>query len=135
MNVIFLDIDGVLTLAPDYRFSEDCLRNLGRLIKKTCSKIVICSSWKEDTLEKTVSKLPAVIRENAVAQTPVIPGSPKGAEVQAWIDANGCESYVILDDEPGGYLPYQRSFRLVTTDCKTGLNDWKCNEAIWTLKH
>ena len=62
MNIIFLDIDGVLnshrklievykkTHKPhsgyNYPFDEICLNNLKDLFEKTNSKIVITSSWR-----------------------------------------------------------------------------------------
>ena len=64
MNIIFLDIDGVLnshrklievykkTHKPhsgyNYPFDEICLNNLKELVEKTNSKIVITSSWRKD---------------------------------------------------------------------------------------
>lgn len=64
MNLIFLDIDGVLnshrklkevynrTKKPhslyNYPFDEICLSNLKLLVETTNSKIVITSSWRKD---------------------------------------------------------------------------------------
>ena len=64
MNIIFLDVDGVLnsrnklietykkTHKPhsrySYPFDERCLENLQLLIQETNSKIVITSTWRKD---------------------------------------------------------------------------------------
>jgi hypothetical protein len=64
MNIIFLDIDGVLnshrklkevyerTHKPhsgyNYPFDEICLSNLKVLVELTNSKLVITSSWRKD---------------------------------------------------------------------------------------
>lgn len=135
MKIIFLDIDGVLTLSSNgYRFDGQCLKNLKELIRRHDAKIIICSSWKEDTLKKTIRNLPAEIKESAIDQTPDLPGRSKGHEIQAWITLNTVDSYVILDDQPEEYLTYQKELHLVVTDPKTGLTREKCKEADWILK-
>ena len=63
MNIIFLDVDGVLnstnklievynkTLKShscySYPFDENCLENLKLLVQKTNSKLVITSTWRK----------------------------------------------------------------------------------------
>lgn len=74
MNIIFLDIDGVLnnwkeakehyekTKRPyicfDWPFSKKSMKVLRRLVKQTDSKIVLSSSWRNTKkLEKFLEKL------------------------------------------------------------------------------
>ena len=142
MNLIFLDIDGVLTTRnTDFRFKKECIDNLLRIVKETRAKIIICSSWKEDTLDKTIQLLPEQNREHVLDQTPSIPGKSKGKEVQLFLHKNPSQQwlteddYVILDDEPEQYLPYQRSLHLVTTDIKTGLSEENTKKAIQMLQN
>lgn len=142
MNLIFLDIDGVLTTRnTDFRFKKECIDNLLRIVKETRAKIIICSSWKEDTLDKTIQLLPEQIREHVLDQTPSIPGKSKGKEVQLFLHKNPSQQwlteddYVILDDEPEQYLPYQRSLHLVITDINTGLSEENTKKAIQMLQN
>jgi len=64
VNIIFLDVDGVLnsinklvevynkTNKPhsgySYPFDETCLRNLQLLVRETNSKLVVTSTWRKD---------------------------------------------------------------------------------------
>ena len=75
MNIVFLDIDGVLnskrklievynqTRKPhsgsSYPFDERCLENLKYLIEETNSKIVITSTWRkyEDNMNLFINTL------------------------------------------------------------------------------
>lgn len=135
-NIIFLDIDGVLApRSTDFRFSGEAVAELERIIRRGGAQVVICSSWKEDTLEKTLRLLPKLVREHAVGQTPDLPGCTKGKEVQAWLEENGADAYVILDDEPEHYLPHQVSLHLVKTDIRHGLTPQNADQAIWILRH
>lgn len=142
MNIIFLDIDGVLTTREtDFHFKKECIDNLLLIIKETRAKIVICSSWKEETLNKTLKLLPEQVREHVLDQTPSIPGKSKGEEVQLFLHKNPNlqwfteDEYIILDDEPEQYLPFQRGLHLVTTDIKTGLSEENTKIAIRMLQN
>ena len=135
-KIIFLDIDGVLTHpSPDWRFCMDCINRLLSLVENCDAKIVICSSWKESTLEKTVCLLPKKLRQYIVDQTPDIPGANKGQEVSEYLHqhpsliANLEDEYVILDDEPEEYTPMQQSLHLVVTDMYIGLSDKNVEKA------
>lgn len=142
MNLIFLDIDGVLTTREtDFHFKKECIDNLLLIIKETSAKIIVCSSWKEETLDKTIKLLPEQIREHVLDQTPSMPGKTKGEEVQLFLHKNPSQQwlteddYVILDDEPEQYLPFQRSLHLVTTNIKTGLSKEDAKIAIRMLQN
>ena len=72
MNIVFLDVDGVLNSENyliymyeknkrpyhlyDMPFDPKCMENLKRLVKETKSKIVISSTWRK--YEKNMEKLP-----------------------------------------------------------------------------
>lgn len=140
MKIIFLDIDGVLTTKEtDFRFSSKCVENLLSLIRKTDAKIVICSSWKEDSLERTLPLLPAAVREHVFAQTPNLPNATKGKEVQAFLHShpslqdNLNDEYIILDDEPELYLPHQVSMHFIRTDINVGLTNRDTEKATKLL--
>lgn len=140
MKLIFLDIDGVLTTKEtDFRFSSKCIENLLSLIRKTDAKIVICSSWKEENLEKTLPLLPSRLYEHVLAQTPNLPNATKGKEVQAFLHShpflqdNLNDEYIILDDEPELYLPHQVSMHFIQTDINTGLTEQNIKKATKLL--
>lgn len=135
MKIIFLDIDGVLCLSTNgFNFDTECIDNLIALAEKAEARVVLCSSWKEDTLEKSTRYLPGKLKTLIKDQTPNLPGKKKGDEVQEYIQRVPADSYVILDDEPDHYLLHQRESHLVTTDRRTGLTAGKCKEAEWNLK-
>ena len=75
MNIIFLDVDGVLnsmrklielyeqTGKPhsgnNFPFDEKCLENLKILVKETSSKIIVTSTWRKskDDMKVLINKL------------------------------------------------------------------------------
>ena len=135
MKAIFLDIDGVLALSTNgFNFDTDCINRLKALAQRTGAKVVLCSSWKESDLQKTIKYFPTTLKEIISDQTPNLPGKCKGEEVQAWIEANAVDSYVIFDDEPEHYFEYQYALYLVTTDPRAGLTEKKVKEALWNLE-
>ena len=136
MKAIFLDIDGVLALSTNgFNFDTDCINRLRALVQETGAKVVLCSSWKESDLQKTVKNLPPALKEIISDQTPNLPGKCKGEEVLAWTETNAVDSYVIFDDEPEHYLVHQYALFMVTTDRRVGLTEKKAKEALWILKH
>ena len=135
MKVVFLDIDGVLTLSvTGYQFDTDCIERLRSLVKETGATVVLCSSWKDETLAKTLLGLPPRLVEVVSGQTPNIPGCIKGEEIEAWLEGNPVESWIAVDDRPVEYLPGQQD-RIVVTDRKTGLTELKKTEAVCLLKY
>lgn len=135
MKAIFLDIDGVLALSTNgFNFDTNCINRLRALVQETGAKVVLCSSWKESELKDSVKNLPPVLKELISDQTPNLPGKCKGEEVQAWIEANAVDSYVIFDDEPEHYLVHQYALFMVTTDPRAGLTEKKVKEALWNLE-
>lgn len=135
MKTIFLDIDGVLTCRKTgWRFSTEALIHLHELLKNSGAAIVITSSWREENLKKTLLRLPALITENTVAQTPNLPGKTRGEQIRAWLEENPCKSFVILDDETDEYDEMLK-LRLVHTDMETGLDEHAVSRAADLLEH
>lgn len=121
MNIIFLDIDGVLNTwrFQDYQvkhhecdswnaqfnFDPICMKNLKELIDKTNAYIVISSSWRDtDNGIKDICnnlKLYEIINDRYFSSTPLLKDKTRGEEIKEWLymfsdmDIN----YVILDDE------------------------------------
>ena len=119
MNIIFLDIDGVLNTwrFQDYQvkhhecdswnaqfnFDPICMKNLKELIDKTNAYIVISSNWRDtDNGIKDICnnlKLYEIINDRYFSSTPLLKDKTRGEEIKEWLymfsdmDIN----YVILD--------------------------------------
>ena len=149
MNIIFLDIDGVLnshrkleevynkTHKPhsgyEYPFDEICLNNLKKLIEITDSKLVITSVWRKD--EEGRDTLINALKEYELDQyiigyTPIL-GKKRGIEIQAYLDQlDYTPNFIILDDNSDmeELINY-----LVKTNIKVGLTESNVEEAIIKL--
>ncbi len=114
MNIIFLDLDGVICLPPQWNgrakfegesiceFDKESVKLLNELIERTKARIVLSSSWRvlfDLELLKRWFKHEGVIGE-IIAKTPRIPGYQRGTEIQEWLDKyeNIVDNFIILDD-------------------------------------
>jgi len=109
MNIIFLDIDGVLnnthtiTNTPDI-LDELCVIRLHKILKYTNARIVISSSWRERSdshiklLYETFSK--CGINPNVViSKTPSLSGQSRGDEIREWLANNrNVKNWIAIDD-------------------------------------
>lgn len=149
MNIIFLDIDGVLnshrklievynkTHKPhsgyNYPFDELCLENLKTLVEATNSKIVITSTWRKD--KEGRDKLIQVLKEYQLDQhitgyTPVLNKS-RGIEIQSYLSTLEHEpNFIILDDDTD---MEELTEYLIKTNISVGLTKENTEEAIFKL--
>lgn len=115
MNVVFLDIDGVLNNlgsvvglgSPSKVFDPVSVALVKKLCENGAAWIVVSSSWRTgDALELYAalkrcgaeSLLPLVIGETPDLWR--VKGNTRGDEIAKWIeDAHTVERYVILDDD------------------------------------
>ena len=116
MDIIFLDIDGVLrTTASDIwwsdkliqpipdsifkrRFSPTSVSLINQLVNITKAKIVITSTWKtfykfEDHKKELFSR---GLVSDIIDITPVLQN--RGTEIQCWLDINSVNKYAVIDD-------------------------------------
>lgn len=145
MKLIFLDIDGVLnneqwyssgkaqiayllTGENDikaYNFDPDNWKWIEKLIQDTGAKIVISSSWRSFSLEKTIEDFTGTafepLVEHIVGVTPYSFARHRGKEIQHYLDncTEQIESYVIFDDDTD-MLENQRA-NFVHTDFFNGV--------------
>ena len=120
MDIIFLDVDGVLCTPRSFAlsrllrrpmdrqlFDPGALFWLRRLVKKTGARVVLSSSWREElyldepVCRAAVENLYRALETNATPitdTTPLLPAADKGAEIAAWLAAHPCKSYAVLDD-------------------------------------
>ena len=149
MNIIFLDIDGVLnshrklkevyekTNKPhsgyNYPFDEICLNNLKSLVEITNSKLVITSSWRKDkegrdTLIKALKEYQ--LDQSIIGYTPIL-NKTRGIEIQAYLDNLEIQpNFIILDDDTDMEELIQY---LIKTNISVGLTKENVNEAVLKL--
>lgn len=146
MNIIFLDIDGVLNSHMDMVigkhddqqeikpkdhgfigvFQRPCLI-LHELIAATDAKIVLSSTWR---MMFSTQEMEAVLRQTGcvnaevIDKTPIMHDSIRGVEIQSWLDKNTdyfpIKNYVIIDDD-NDMLDEHIQNNFVLTDHYSGL--------------
>lgn len=150
MNIIFLDVDGVLnsinklievynkTKKPysgySYPFDEICLQNLQILVRETNSKLVITSTWRKD-MEGRQTLLNALkdyeLDKDVIGYTPILLGEKRGTEIKKYLcNLEDRPNFIILDDDKDmeELLPF-----LIKTNVQTGLTYKNVQEAIIKL--
>lgn len=134
MNIIFLDVDGVLNSLSNlidmcnrtkksysgynYPFDKKCLKNLKILVESTDSKIVVSSTWRKNTIGREKLLRVYGLDQYVIGYTPVLNGI-REYEIKEFLamfkeDVN----FIILDDDSdmGELMSY-----LVKTDRLVGL--------------
>ena len=149
MNIIFLDIDGVLnshrklkevyeqTHTPhsgyNYPFDETCLQNLKYLVEQTNSKLVITSTWRKDKVgrQKIIEVLKAYeLDKHILGYTPILNKS-RGKEIKDYISRLSRQlNFIILDDDTDmeDLIDY-----LIKTNIQVGLTKDDVEKAIIKL--
>lgn len=150
MNVVFLDIDGVLnshafsSIAQSNGINAECVACLNRILRETGAKIVVSSAWRYMVLGKamTLTGFEYLLRTHGVKAESVIDITVgdeaipfRGAQVTEWLSRNKeVRSYVILDDLPAAEFSEHAEW-LVTTDGAIGLTTTHADQAIEILTH
>lgn len=109
MNVLFLDIDGVLNSQPynietekmlgrrlkrEEEINPECINILRDIVKELDLKIVIATSWGTDELEGIFSKYDLTILDRIKGN-----GGYRGTYIKEWLsEHNNIDNFVILDD-------------------------------------
>ena len=138
MNIIFLDIDGVMNSTED-RFSTE-LENidywirLKRLTNETNSAIVLSSSWR--IIERLTNLVKERLKEydiKYIDKTPYLSG--RGHEIKTWLGSTDIkvDKFVIIDDEISDIVDLFPN-NVVKTDMYKGLQDDDVEKAIKILK-
>jgi hypothetical protein len=140
MNVIFLDVDGVLrtdasdrywsevTGEPipqsvfDRLFSSHSIAILNEIIYITGAKVVITSTWRvQHTLEELIQKFKIRgFRGEIIDKTNII--GNRGEEIQEWLDTHSINKYVVIDDSVKDILIHINPKRVVKIESNIGLN-------------
>jgi hypothetical protein len=141
MNVIFLDIDGVLrtdvsdrywseaTGQPipksvfDRLFSSHSIAILNEIVYITGAKVVITSTWRvQHSLEQLRSIFKIRGFRGQIIDTTKIIGN-RGEEIQEWLDTHVVNKYVVIDDSVKDILIHINPKRVVKIESNIGLND------------
>ncbi|HCT64376.1 MAG TPA: hypothetical protein DIC60_03745 [Lachnospiraceae bacterium] len=129
MYILFLDVDGPLKTIENYhpstqmgfyKFNEECVYYLNKILEVPWTKIVVSSDWKAH-----LDYLRALFEKNGIDGRHIIDSTPRlkdknrGDEIQAWRDTMGkffdrkggkykIEKILIIDDnrDMGDLLPY-----------------------------
>jgi len=131
MLVLFLDVDGVLSLYRNnstFGLSKPCIKQLKRIIEETGAKIVVSSTWR--LLPRTLDILKRKLKYRGLYIYDVTPVSGiRGKEIEEWLDTHSdIDNYVILDDDTD-MLDSQLS-HFVKTSMLDGLTEEKATQAI-----
>ena len=164
-KIIFLDIDGVLAVPSCVKdgmwaLSDEKQNLLGEIINQTGAKIVLSSSWRYATLERTKEHMEGegfwfndkligvTIRAYQHLKKGIHLSIPRGVEIKQWIDTNihsdngknwnmkkvGKDyAYIIIDDDIDMLLEQQSYF--INTDSKTGLTKESVDRAVEILNN
>lgn len=148
MNIIFLDIDGVLNNDPFVQATNEtiCPENVqefNRIVSATKAAIVLSSSWRlmigRTDEFCTLSHMERYLRKRGIRgriidTTPVLVGQKKlrGQEIKQWLRQHPeVGNYVILDDVTDPFMPSQHT---VATDSMAGLTAKDADKAIQLLR-
>ena len=139
MNIIFLDIDGVLRThksdlewiekiglpipEKQYRnFSDKSISNINFIHSFIRCKIVITSNWK---LYHTLDELKQIFREQGI-QPEVIDvtgiSTSRGEEISDWLSVNDVDNWVVIDDQVKDLVSIDNS-KIVKCDYQIGFED------------
>ena len=150
MNIIFLDVDGVLNSynklieiynktgkphsGSNFPFDEKCLENIKILVEETNAKIVITSTWRkyENDMEILFNELKKYdLDKQVIGYTPII-NKKREEEIIEYLNKLDIKvNFIIIDDiRDRGSL----NDRLVVTSPKTGFTEENMKNAIKILK-
>ncbi|WP_242249263.1 HAD domain-containing protein [Bacillus cereus group sp. BfR-BA-01328] len=145
MNLIFLDIDGVLNHSNYFvrskqhmlqAFCPKALANLKDILEKCDAKIVVSSTWRKLGSVKILKKnifSHYGLQKYIVGRTPELRGEPRGAEIQAFMNEfkRPIDRFIIIDD--GDDMLHLSDRLILTSPYEDGLNEIKRDEAIQLL--
>jgi hypothetical protein len=139
MNIIFLDIDGVLRThksdlewiekvglpipEKQYRnFSAKSVSNINFIHSFIRCKIVITSNWK---LYHTLDELKEIFNKQGI-QPEVIDvtgiSTSRGEEISDWLSVNDVDNWVVIDDQVKDLVSIDNS-KIVKCDYQIGFED------------
>lgn len=155
MKILMLDVDNVLNDDATYDtfvvdsliyigLDTDKIVRLNRIIESTGAKIVISSTWREDSrfvkyLKERMGKVSNSLPESIIGQTNIhhtFGRSVRDEEIREWLEDNqkslSVDKFIVLDDiNTEGMQSFGESFML--TNPKNGLTDEIADRCIAVL--
>lgn len=148
MDIIFLDIDGVLrTTASDMwwsdkliqpipdsifnrRFSPTPVSLINQLVNITKAKIVITSTWKSvyDLEELKKELFSRGLFLDIIDVTPVLQN--RGLEIQCWLDMNSVNKYVVIDDNINDIIGHINPRKIIKCSPSKGFTEIEFEKAM-----
>lgn len=157
MKIIFLDIDGVLSISSYCAakgevlctsFVPELVENLNKVIEQTNANIIISSAWrgrigfeKIEAFHKHFSEQGFKYPEKIIGTTRGTSNShDRGAQIlgtikSLWNRDETVENYVVIDDSVSDILPYIPKNKIVKTSFYHGLSDEHCEKAVYILNY
>ena len=148
MNIIFLDIDGILNTSSDRRINRNMVKRLSRLVKDTNSKVILHSGWRfwfnenmqplngqaknlQEELWKegiTLSGKTPDLSDEDIKKTQTF-SKVKASEILSWLDRQSdIDSWVVLEDLDLKNETVKK--HQIMPDPDTGLTDEDIDKAI-----
>ena len=135
-NVLFLDYDGVVSLEFSMELlrsvmDKSCIENVNKLCKKFDLKIVVISSWKNESYYQDMLYEGGLDKDiEILGKTDELYG-PREEEVKKYLEDHiYIDKFVVLDDRVYREL---RDYQ-VKPDSHIGFDEEKYNEAVELLK-
>lgn len=139
---LFLDVDGVLNsdnwyheewqkdhIYPQGDFDPVCVARINRVVAETGCKVVVSSSWREDSNLQSVFTR-AGLKFPIYDITPF--GDHRGKEIQDWLDAQTKPYVYAIVDDDREMLNSQKRF-VVRTNGNIGITDANADKLIELL--
>lgn len=162
MNIIFLDIDGVLNYQKYFKGQKDLRINYSKLlnyknyqtkvliqlldivpnklyllkeiINNTNSKVVISSSWRNLKIYPLIEEYLINMGIPIIGITPYI-DSKRGLEIKTYLKENLVDNYIIIDDDIFPDFDEELLSHLIHTSFfDEGITDDNVYEAVYRLK-
>ncbi len=142
MNIVFLDIDGVLAswlkmgnTRDDFghKFEPEAIKALNRITNHIDGKIVITSTWRQTRTLEMFKKgfKDRGIDGEVVGMTRDL-DTGRADEIQNWIDENSVEYFIIIDDNTRGIEEhFKYNMNVLRTNLYRCLDDF---DAIYAEK-
>lgn len=157
MNVIFLDVDGVLNNAKTFykrylnylitgkqnlEIDEKMVERLKKIVDATSAKIVLSSSWRvfftkhnnevfADSKGYQLCEILEKYNMEIFDLTPYDKNRHRGNEISAYLNENEVDKYIIIDDDD--FDLQDLSEHVIKTSFKSGLTDEHVIDAIEKL--
>jgi len=132
MKVLFLDINGVMIPAGQYRLNQDCFAQLRRITEETQCRIVLSSSWR--SVSTRIAEVEKHLKENSIL--PLIGKTPSGLRmgvILEWI--NYWDSNFVHHNQESLRLEKCIFEEAINEDEKTKITHWVVIDDIENLEN